>query len=140
MDLLEKYNEINQFGTHLSLQFIEAKDGICNYSLTVKEEHLATKNVIHGGVLAAFMDSILGVACLSLSGKEKKLVATLELKTTFLEPAFLGDKLIGTGKVIKKGNRIYFSQGEIVNQKGELVCTGNGTFNAYPAQKVGIEL
>ena len=40
----------------------------------------------------------------------------------------------GFGKVVFEGKSLINTSGEIKNQKGELVCTGTGTFNKYPVK------
>jgi len=99
---------------------------------------LATPTAIHGGMLAAMMDGIIGVAALSAVAKENKLVSTVEFKINYFKPAFLGDQLTGKGKVDHKGNRIIHASGEIYNQKNELIAKALGTLNAYPFEKSDI--
>jgi len=50
----------------------------------------------------------------------------------------MGDCLDAHAKVIHSGNRIMVCEGTIVNQNGELVAKGIGTFNAYPVEKAGL--
>lgn len=107
--------------------------------MQVQEDHLATPDVIHGGMLAAFMDGVLGLAALSVSAEKGKLVATVEFKINYHKPVYLHEKLKGHGKVITAGNRIIVSEGKIYNEKEELVASGSGTFNSYPAKKVGLD-
>jgi len=86
-------------------------------------------------MLAAMMDGVLGVAALSLSASENKLVSTVEFKINYFKPVHLSDNLTGYGRVDHKGKRIIISSGEIYNQNKELVAKGMGTFNAYPFDK-----
>ena len=108
------------------------------YEMEVLEKHLATKTTIHGGMVAAMMDGVLGVAALTDVVNQKKLVATVEFKINYFKPAYLGDKLKGLGRVDFRGNRIIATSGEIYNQNNELVAKAMGTFNAYPVEKSDI--
>lgn len=99
---------------------------------------MATPTAIHGGMLAAMMDGIIGVAALTTVASEQKIVSTVEFKINYLKPAFLGDLLTGKGKVDHKGNRIIHASGEIYNQKNELIAKAIGTLNAYPIEKSDI--
>ena len=136
--VIERYTEMNHFGRLIDLNLIGLEKGACTYQILVKEELLATTNVIHGGVLSAIMDTIMGVAALTEMEEQKKLVATLEFKITYFNPAFINDTLQGKGKVLQSGKRIIYSEGVITNQDGVVICKGTGTFNAYPAEKVGL--
>ena len=138
-DILKAYHASNLFGRDHDFQLSIEQPGIISYEVIVQKKHLATPTVIHGGMIAALMDSILGVAALSLASEENKVVSTIEFKINYLKPVKLGDLLQGIGKVEQKGKRIFVSSGEIKNKKtGEIVAKGLGTFNAYPADKAGI--
>lgn len=134
--ILELYNEMNNFGRMMNMHFEVIRAGEIVYHLEITAEHLATREVAHGGALAGYMDAILGVAALSGIGDEGKLVSTLEFKITYLSPARKGDQLKGIGKVIKKGKRMVFAEGEIINQNNEVIAKGTGTFIAYPVEKM----
>ena len=134
--ILELYNEMNNFGRMMNMHVEVIRPGEIIYHLEITAEHLATREVAHGGALAGYMDAILGVAALSGIGDEGKLVSTLEFKITYLSPARKGDQLKGIGKVIKKGKRMVFAEGEIINQTNEVIAKGTGTFIAYPVEKM----
>ncbi|HEY1039005.1 MAG TPA: PaaI family thioesterase [Bacteroidia bacterium] len=138
-DLIEKYSRYNHFGRLLGMELTEIAQGKISYRLTVTEQHLATPNAAHGGLIAALMDGMLGVASLSLVANENKVVSTVEYKTSFYSPALLGDVLEGKAWVDKPGKRILFTMGEIIaiNRNNIVIAKGNGTFNAYPAEKAG---
>lgn len=136
--IIETYKRTNRFGDDLGMQLSIVQPGEIEYKLAVSDKHMATPVAAHGGVIATLMDGTLGVAALSLVVEQGKVVSTIELKLNFLSPARLGDTLIATGKVVQTGSRIIYAEGEIRNQKNELVAKGSGTFNAYPAEKAGI--
>jgi uncharacterized protein (TIGR00369 family) len=137
--ILRLYNSINKYGTLNELDLEVIHPGHIRYVMPVKEKHLATPIAIHGGVLSAMMDAILGVASLSMSCEDGKLVSTVGFKINYLAPARLGDVLIGEGKVIQKGNRLLIAEGEIKLADSEkYIAKGLGTFLAYPIEKSGI--
>ena len=138
--LLSLYNETNQFGKLNGMELLSHSDGKIVYVMTIKNIHLATPTTAHGGVLAAYMDGVMGVAALTSSAKNLCLVSTVEFKINYLKPVLLGDVLTGKGSVISAGKRIIVAKGEIFNQKGDLISIATGTFNAYPYQKSGMVL
>lgn len=137
-DLIDIYHKVNHFGRENSMKLTIVNPGEIIYEMEVLEKHLATKTTIHGGMVAAMMDGVLGVAALTDVAKQKKLVATVEFKINYFKPAYLGDKLKGLGRVDFRGNRIIATSGEIYNQNNELVAKAMGTFNAYPVEKSDI--
>ncbi len=137
--LIERYIENNFFGKLVGMEFKILEDGVVDYFITIKKEHLATPHAAHGGIIAALIDGALGVAGLSVVYKENKVVSTVEYKTNFLAPAFLNDRLIAKAKVEQKGNRILIISCDVfcVNRENKLIAKALGTFNAYDAVKAG---
>jgi uncharacterized protein (TIGR00369 family) len=137
--LIEIYQKTNQFGKYAGMELTKFEaDGIA-YRLEVKPEHLATPTTAHGGVIAGYMDGVLGLAALYVSSERAELVSTVEFKINFLKPVKLGDILIGKGTIISAGKRIIITQGRIYNEaSGEDVAIATGTFNSYPYQKSGM--
>ena len=133
--LLEIYNQVNQFGIENDFKITEIKPGEIIYKMEVMPKHLATPKAMHGGMIAALMDAVIGVPALSLVASEGKLVSTVEYKINYFKPAFLGDILLGKGRVDHKGKRIIHTSGEIYNQHNEVIAKAMGTFNAYPVEK-----
>ena len=139
--LISTYQKTNAFGRDNGMELLSYEQGKIEYKLVVLSKHLATPTTSHGGLIAGYMDGIMGVAALTESAKNLKLVSTVEFKINFIKPAFLGDVLIGKGSVISAGNRIIVCKGEIINEKtNELIAFATGTFNAYPYQKSGMVL
>jgi len=134
--IMELYHKTNNFGRLLNMTPEIHEAGIAVYTMEIEEKHLATPKAAHGGVLAALIDGSLGVAALSKTMERNNVVSTVEMKVNFLKPAILGDQLTATGKVISSGKRLLFVECEVLNQRNELVAKANGTFNAYPSEKV----
>ena len=137
--LIEIYNQVNNFGRENNMILSVLKPGEIIYEMEILEKHLATVTTSHGGMIAAMMDGVLGVAALSLVAQNKMLVSTVEYKLNYFKPAYLGDKLKGYGRVDFSGKRIIATSGEIYNQHGELLAKAMGTFNAYPFEKSDID-
>lgn len=137
--LLQTYQQTNEFGRVNGMELTKHEVGNIEYRMEIKDIHLATPRTSHGGMIAAYMDAIMGLAALTTSAKNKCLVSTVEFKINYIKPAFLGDVLIGKGSIISEGKRIIVAKGEIFNEKtGDLISTATGTFNAYPYEKSGI--
>lgn len=134
-NLIEIYNQVNQFGKENGLELTIIKPGEIIYKMEVLKKHLATPTTMHGGMLAAMMDGVIGVAALTLVAPEGKLVSTVEYKVNYFKPIYLGDVLTGKGHVDHAGKRIISTSGKVYNQNNEVVATAMGTFNAYPYAK-----
>lgn len=140
-NLIKIYQQTNAYGKLHGMELLKFEADEIVYKLVVKKEHLATPTTAHGGLVAGYMDGVLGLAALYASSENANLVSTVEFKINFLAPVYLDDVLIGKGKVISNGKRIIITQGEILNEKtNQLVAIATGTFNAYPYQKSGMLL
>lgn len=132
--LIQKYIEYNAFGRLIGMSFNITQPGIVEYSITIRPQHLATPKAAHGGLIAGFLDAVVGVGALSAVCEEGMIVSTVEMKVSYFEPILLGDHITGFSKMMKRGKRILFMEGEVFNQHGILVAKANATMNAYPAQ------
>jgi uncharacterized protein (TIGR00369 family) len=137
--LLEVYQKVNKYGEVNGMKLTIEEPGRIMYEMKIEDMHLATPNTAHGGAVAGMMDGVIGVAALSVSAFENKLVSTVEFKINFLNPVYKGDILRGYGKVEQKGKRIIIASGEIfcINRDNVIIAKAIGTLNAYPFEKAG---
>lgn len=138
--IIQEYIKANRFGKLLGMDFSIEKPGKIEYQMEITKELLATPRVAHGGSISALMDAAMGVCGLSCVVEDHKVVSTVDMKLSFIAPGRLGDVLVAKANVIKAGKRLLFIEGRINNQEGELIAIATGTFNAYPAEKAGIEV
>ncbi len=81
----------------------EAEPGQVTFHLDVGEYHLNPFGIVHGGVLAAMLDTAMGCAVHSLLPAAVGYV-TGEMNVRFLRPALLsGGALVCTGEVVNQG-------------------------------------
>lgn len=136
-ELIEQYKKSNHFGELIDMNLVSYDEGEVLYKMKISKKHLATPIAAHGGALAGLMDGLLGVTALTIASKRQCVVSTIEFKLNYMKPVLLHDNLSGTANVLSAGKRIIIVEGEIRNQNAELVCKGQGTFNAYPKEKTG---
>ena len=97
-----------------------------NYSflLIVKEIHLNSAKITHGGYLATIADTGMGTAAHMISNKR---CVTISLEIKFISAGFLDQKLTGKIKIQKKTNSLVFITCEISNTDG-IVITASGVW------------
>lgn len=139
MDIIQQYINDNHFGRVLGMHFRIIEPGLVHYFLKITDTHLSTPRATHGGVIAAMMDGVLGVAALSKTVTGQRIVSTVEFKINYLSPSLLGDELMGIGRVDSEGKRLLVCSGDIVctNRDNMIIAKAMGTFNAYPLEKAG---
>ena len=95
------------------------------FIVEVKEMHLNTGKIAHGGFLSSIADTGMGTAAHSVAGDKRCVTINLEMK--FISAGQLGDKLIGKVKILKKTKTLIFISCEISNSS-DIVASASGTW------------
>ena len=98
-----------------------------NYEFTVKVKdiHLNTGKIAHGGFLSTIADTGMGTAAHRVAGDRRCVTINLDIK--FISAGMLDDVLKGTVKVLKKTKTLVFINCEVSSNK-ELVISASGTW------------
>jgi acyl-CoA thioesterase len=120
------------FTKDLGVEFISAENGRAVVALDLAPRHLNSWSVAHGGVLMTLLDVAMAVAGRSLHGVEGGGV-TVEMKTSFLQPANAGTRLIAKGHAFHRSSTMAFCDGEVRDAQDRLIAKSMGTFKYRPA-------
>lgn len=90
--------------------------GAVEITLPFREELGQQHGFVHGGVVAAIVDSACGYAALTLTPPDAE-VLTVEFKINFLAPA-QGDRVIARGRVTRSGRTLSICAGDVFTSKG----------------------
>ena len=93
------------------------------FSVEVKETHLNTGKIAHGGFLSTIADTGMGTAAHQVAGDRRCVTINLDVK--FITAAKLGEKLNGRVKILKKTKTLVFINCEISSNK-DLVVSASG--------------
>jgi uncharacterized protein (TIGR00369 family) len=98
-----------------------------NYEFTVKVKdiHLNTGKIAHGGFLATIADTGMGTAAHRVAGDRRCVTINLDIK--FISAGLLGDNLKGAVKILKKTKTLVFISCEISSDKGPVISS-SGTW------------
>ena len=91
------------------------------YHAEVKEIHLNTAKMAHGGFLTYIADTAMGNAA-HRSALDKRCV-TISLEMKFISAGKLGDNLVAKVKIQKKTRTLVFLTCEIVNSESVVAVT-----------------
>jgi acyl-CoA thioesterase len=115
------------FIKELGVEFISAADGNAVVALNLEPWHLNSWSVAHGGVLMSLLDVAMAVAGRSLDAKAGGGV-TVEMKTSFLQPAKEGTRLIASARAFHRSSTMAFCEGEVRDSEDRLIAKAMGTF------------
>ena len=114
------------FIKHLGgLELKQISDTQYEFIVEVKEMHLNTGKIAHGGFLSTIADTGMGTAAHRVAGDRRCVTINLDMK--FISISQLRDKLKGIVKILKKTKTLVFIDCEISNNK-ELVVSASGTW------------
>lgn len=113
------------FYRHLGMEVLEMGEGRAKLRLEVRDEHKNLYGIVHGGVLAALLDSTCSIAVGTLLG-EGEAAVTLDQRINFISNVS-GGVLYGEGKALHKGRYTGVGQGEVRDEEGNLVAAGMTT-------------
>ena len=120
-------DETNQgFMKHLGgLDLKKINDAEYAFVVEVKEIHLNTGKIAHGGFLSTIADTGMGTVAHRVAGNRRCVTINLDMK--FISASMLGDELKGAVKILKKTKTLVFINCEISNDKG-IVVSSSGTW------------
>ena len=123
-------DETNQgFMKHLGgLDLKKINDTEYVFSVKVKDMHLNTGKIAHGGFLSTIADTGMGTAAHKVAGDRRCVTINLDMK--FISASMLNDNLKGTVKILKKTKTLVFINCEIYNDKG-IIVSASGTWKIF---------
>ena len=103
-----------------------SEGGMGQVSLAIQPHHLQAAGQVHGGLIAALVDTAFFRAVRSTLGPGQR-TTTVELKVNFLEGASSG-RLTSIARVVEGSERLKVAEVEVFSDDGRLVAQGLGTF------------
>ncbi len=111
----------------LGIEPLAADRGQVSFRLDVAEFHLNPFGIVHGGVLAALMDTAMGCAVHSLLPVAVGYV-TGELNVRFLRPASpAAGLLVCTGEVVHQGKNTMIASARILDSDERVIAIAGAT-------------
>jgi len=114
------------FMKHLGgLEFKKIDETHYEFIVEVKEIHLNTGKIAHGGFLSTIADTGMGTAAHRVAGDRRCVTINLDVK--FISAGQLGDKLKGKVEILKKTKTLVFINCKISSDK-EIIVSASGTW------------
>jgi uncharacterized protein (TIGR00369 family) len=111
----------------LGFELVQFEGGESEIHYAPKPEHLNSFNVTHGGALMTLLDVSMATAARSLTPDTG--VVTIEMKTTFMQPAVPGaGPLVAKGVLMHRTATLAFTQSTVFDGAGRACAHATGTF------------
>ena len=112
------------FVNHLGFELKLFEGGLSEIAYAPKPEHLNSFAVTHGGALMTLLDVTMATAARSVQNDMG--VVTIEMKTTFMQPA--RGKLSGRGRLMHRTATMAFAEATVFDEDGRACAHSTGTF------------
>jgi 1,4-dihydroxy-2-naphthoyl-CoA hydrolase len=127
--LSEVPDDVGGLPSYLGIRHTEVGPGILRAELDVRDELKTPFGNLHGGVIAALCDHVLGTVCYPVIPRGAW-AATTEFKLNYLTPV-TGGTLAATAEIASLSSRTAVVRIEVRND-GRLVCAAQGTVLVMP--------
>ena len=112
------------FVNHLGFELKLFAGGLSEIAYAPKPEHLNSFAVTHGGALMTLLDVTMATAARSVQNDMG--VVTIEMKTTFMQPA--RGQLSGKGRLMHRTATMAFAEATVFDEDGRACAHSTGTF------------
>jgi len=116
----------------LGIRFVEVTPEKVVAELTVRAELCTLGQILHGGAIMAFADT-LGAAATIANLPAGARTTTIESKTNFLSAAPVGSRIVGESTPVHRGRTTMVWQTRIKSEAGRLVALVTQTQMVLPA-------
>ncbi|HUR88206.1 MAG TPA: PaaI family thioesterase [Ramlibacter sp.] len=121
------------FVEHLGFVLEKFEDGHSEIAYEAKADHLNSFGVTHGGACMTLLD--VSMAAAARSAQPEMGVVTIEMKTSFMQPA--RGKLVGKGRLMHRTATMAFTEATIYDLQGKPCAHATGTFKYVPRLATG---
>ena len=112
---------------YLGLHLEAAGPGWARMRLALRPDVMNPFGVVHGGSVAALIDSAAGSAVAAGTLPGDRIMGTIDMQVHFLERA-RGTHLLAEGRVVRAGKAIAVAEVDVRDDAGALVAKGTATF------------
>lgn len=113
---------------HLGFRMTDWQPDLCRFELPIAAFLGNRFGIVHGGVHAMLLDTVMGFAgCYTGDPEAPQQAMTLTLTTQFLSQP-RGTLLRAEGRRTGGGRKTFFAEGSVHDDTGELIATGTGVF------------
>lgn len=93
---------------------------------TVKREMTTWRGGVQGGLVAGYLDDVMGYAYVAATGGEMAPL-NLDISMSLIRLIPEGATIIGKGRVVKGGRRVVFLEGELLAEDGTIYARSTST-------------
>ncbi len=128
---LAAFVDTSSFPALLSMRMNRLEMGAAEFVIDVEPKHRQLMGVVHGGVMAALIDTAAFWAVYFAIEDESRWLTSVDLKLNYLAPA-TGGRLIARGRQIKTGKTLCYAEARVVDEDQKVLAHGASTLMIVP--------
>ena len=113
----------------LGTKFYHVEGDLMVGLVTGRDEHQSYPNRMHGGMISALLDEVVGRA----------IGVTTDINVKFKKPVPLNEEIRIVGKLTKNTRLVFQAEGFIEDRNGTILATGSATYIKMTAEKIAGE-
>lgn len=118
----------------LNAQFYEMEDNSVCSKFIFKKEHQSYPGRVHGGMISALLDELVGRAI--WISDPKMWGVTMNLSVKFRKPVPYDTQLLGIGRIVSETTRTFSGTGEIQDLQGNILAEATAVYMKLPISKI----
>ena len=127
-DLMHQFLPASPFVRELDLQLEQIGDGTARLRMPFDEERTTYGDVVHGGALAALVDTaVMVTAWAGAPLPDQMRGATVSLSLEYVDGG-RGEDLVASGRVLRRGRTLCFCEVDVTGQDGRTVAKALATY------------
>jgi len=114
------------FAKLLGIELESQEPGHAVLSMNIREDHKQNHGVVHGGGVAALIDSAMALAIMPMLGENER-TTTVDLTIHYLRPLTEGTAR-ASARVVRAGRRVITVSAELFDHQEKLAATAISTY------------
>ena len=114
------------FAKRLGIELDSQEPGHAVMSMKIRDEHKQNHGVVHGGGVAALIDSAMAFAIMTILGEDER-TTTVDLTIHYLRPLTEGTAR-ASARVVRAGRRVITVSAELFDHQEKLSATAISTY------------
>lgn len=121
----------------LGTKFYHVEGGMIVGLVTGRDEHQSYPNRMHGGMISALLDEVVGRAINVV--EPEAFGVTSEINVKFKKPVPLNEEIRIVGKLTKNTRLVFQAEGFVEDKNGTILATAKATYVKMTAEKIAGE-
>ena len=118
----------------LGTKFYHVEGDLIVGLVTGRDEHQSYPNRMHGGMISALLDEVIGRAINTV--EPEAFGVTTDINVKFKKPVPLNEEIRIVGRLTKNTRLIFQAEGFIEDKNGTILATGSATYVKMTAEKI----